>query len=68
MNKISKGEKLISNILKQSKIIFEKEKTFIDLKRGKLRLQGWGKTVNKSKKFPVLFASQLFLPSTLPRS
>ena len=37
MNKISKGEKLISNILKQSKIVFEKEKTFIDLKRGKLR-------------------------------
>ena len=37
MNKISKGEKLISNILKQSKIVFEKEKIFIDLKWGKLR-------------------------------
>ena len=36
-NKISNGEKKISSLLFDRKILFEKEKTFSDLKQGKLK-------------------------------
>ena len=34
---MSKGEEQIASLLKKSKIVFEREKTFTDLRKGKYR-------------------------------
>ena len=54
---MSKGEEKISQLLKQNKIFYEKEKTFHDLKRGLLRFDFYISNYN-GKKVVIEFQGQ----------